>query len=434
MANLEKIDKFDIREASTVNIPNLQAYFANIFSAEDLRKITLYDLAVAFGDVLLLKSDINKYLDKEIVYVTNYSALPTTGDVAKRYVTQNSITIGGIVYPASHSYVWDGVKYADITAGDLILGETSTTAYRGDRGKVAYDFVNGVSVSSLAGLDSIKQDVRIKITTPFLYSGNYVISAECGIISGSSQLQYYQIIYCINGSSFIRVWASVVWTIWQPFDKSSNITATSLGLAPFVNLTPATLPVSTAQSVINTSLSTSLGSKLEIVPLQYLAQLSALANYRLVMASTSVLLLPGTTDAIISVDCFWGQLTGLGEQLGYQVAYTTGGIYYRYTTNGSYSGVSFVKLGSTTSPSIKTMTITKDEQNPDTYIYTYTILSSDSIYGASVLRSSWIDNTGAQKSTDSVIKYIFTNGIITGITFDIGYELTGNNIFTFEKI
>ena len=433
MANLEKIDKFDIREASTVNIPNLQAYFANIFSAEDLRKITLYDLAVAFGDVLLLKSDINKYLDDERVNVSNYAALPTIGDVRKRYITQNSITIGGTVYPASHSYVWNGVDYADITAGDLILGEISTTAYRGDRGKVAYDFVNGVNFSSLSSLDNITSNVNLYPTASIEINGHVIMfGRSCANIAGSV-FTASQIVYCVGGYAYIRMYNSG-WYSWMPIDKSSNITATSLGLAPFVNLTPATLPVSTAQSVINTSLSTSLGSKLEIVPLQYLAQLSALANYRLVMASTSVLLLPGTTDGIISVDCFWGQLTGLGEQLGYQVAYTTGGIYYRFTTIGSYSGTSFTKIGASVSLSIKTMTITKDEQNPDTYIYTYTITSSDSIYGATVLRSSWIDGSGMQKSTDSVIKYIFTSGIITGITFDIGYELTGNNIFTFEKI
>jgi len=36
------------------------------------------------------------------------------------------------------TYRWSGSLYAPIR-GDLVLGETSTTAYRGDRGKIAYD-------------------------------------------------------------------------------------------------------------------------------------------------------------------------------------------------------------------------------------------------------------------------------------------------------
>jgi len=36
-------------------------------------------------------------------------------------------------------YRWSGSQYIEIGDGDLSLGETSTTAYRGDRGKIAYD-------------------------------------------------------------------------------------------------------------------------------------------------------------------------------------------------------------------------------------------------------------------------------------------------------
>lgn len=37
-------------------------------------------------------------------------------------------------------YRWSGSTYVKIESGGLTLGETSTTAYRGDRGKIAYDF------------------------------------------------------------------------------------------------------------------------------------------------------------------------------------------------------------------------------------------------------------------------------------------------------
>lgn len=41
--------------------------------------------------------------------------------------------------PTNKPYRWTGTNYV-VTGSDLALGETSSTAYRGDRGKVAYDF------------------------------------------------------------------------------------------------------------------------------------------------------------------------------------------------------------------------------------------------------------------------------------------------------
>lgn len=41
--------------------------------------------------------------------------------------------------PTNNPYRWTGTNYV-VTGSDLALGETSSTAYRGDRGKIAYDF------------------------------------------------------------------------------------------------------------------------------------------------------------------------------------------------------------------------------------------------------------------------------------------------------
>ena len=39
----------------------------------------------------------------------------------------------------SKTYRWSGSAFTEITSGGITLGETSGTAYRGDRGKIAYD-------------------------------------------------------------------------------------------------------------------------------------------------------------------------------------------------------------------------------------------------------------------------------------------------------
>lgn len=56
------------------------------------------------------------------------STFPATGETGKIYVDTTT----------NKTYRWSGSKYVEISAS-LALGETSSTAYRGDRGKVAYD-------------------------------------------------------------------------------------------------------------------------------------------------------------------------------------------------------------------------------------------------------------------------------------------------------
>lgn len=55
---------------------------------------------------------------------------PTVGDDNTLYIALDT----------SKMYLWSGTVYTELT-GSLVLGETSSTAYRGDRGKYAYDEV-----------------------------------------------------------------------------------------------------------------------------------------------------------------------------------------------------------------------------------------------------------------------------------------------------
>lgn len=55
-------------------------------------------------------------------------SFPTTGEEGKIYVTKDT----------NLTYRWTGTKYVEISPS-IALGETSKTAYRGDRGKIAYE-------------------------------------------------------------------------------------------------------------------------------------------------------------------------------------------------------------------------------------------------------------------------------------------------------
>jgi hypothetical protein len=67
------------------------------------------------------------YVDDVLEYA-NFSMLPAVGSAGLIYVTIND----------NKTFRWSGTAYTEISAS-LVLGETFDTAYRGDRGKTAYN-------------------------------------------------------------------------------------------------------------------------------------------------------------------------------------------------------------------------------------------------------------------------------------------------------
>lgn len=72
-------------------------------------------------------SQLPSFVD-DVIEVNSYSVLPTTGESGKIYVTIDT----------NKTYCWGGSSYVEISSS-LAIGETATTAYRGDKGKIAYD-------------------------------------------------------------------------------------------------------------------------------------------------------------------------------------------------------------------------------------------------------------------------------------------------------
>ena len=110
---------------------------------------------------LVPSSQLPSYVD-DIIEVADYDHLPISGESGKIYVTLDT----------NKTYRWSGSGYTEVSPS-LALGETSATAYRGDRGKTAYDH---------------SQDSG-RITTA-VSSGLYKFSATAqGHISGTSAVQ-----------------------------------------------------------------------------------------------------------------------------------------------------------------------------------------------------------------------------------------------------
>lgn len=72
-------------------------------------------------------ANLPAYVDDVLEYA-NLSSFPATGETGKIYVALDT----------NLTYRWSGSAYVEISQS-LALGETSATAYRGDRGKTAYD-------------------------------------------------------------------------------------------------------------------------------------------------------------------------------------------------------------------------------------------------------------------------------------------------------
>lgn len=78
-------------------------------------------------------SQLPSYVDDVLAYA-DLAAFPATGEDGKIYIAKDT----------NLTYRWGGVAYG-VLDPSLALGETSSTGYRGDRGKAAYDHAQIVS-------------------------------------------------------------------------------------------------------------------------------------------------------------------------------------------------------------------------------------------------------------------------------------------------
>ena len=79
-------------------------------------------------DGLIPDSQLPDYVD-DVLSFPDLVSFPSLGEDGKIYIAED----------VNKTYRWGGSSYVEIGGGGVALGETSSTAYRGDRGKIAYD-------------------------------------------------------------------------------------------------------------------------------------------------------------------------------------------------------------------------------------------------------------------------------------------------------
>ena len=123
----------DVGAVPTTRTVNGKALSADIsLSASDVSAIPSSQKGAASGVAELDSSgkvptsQLPSYVDDVLEY-TNKASFPTTGETGKIYVDKAT----------NLTYRWSGTAYVEISPS-LALGETSSTAYRGDYGAAAY--------------------------------------------------------------------------------------------------------------------------------------------------------------------------------------------------------------------------------------------------------------------------------------------------------
>ncbi len=97
-------------------------------------------------------TQLPSYVDDVLEYA-DFASLPVTGETSKIYITLDT----------NKTYRWGGSAYIVISE-TLALGETSSTAYRGDRGKTAYDHSQQAHAPAGATINATDASLRDRST------------------------------------------------------------------------------------------------------------------------------------------------------------------------------------------------------------------------------------------------------------------------------
>ena len=143
-------------KADTVHTHDAADVATGTFDAERIPTITDDKIASVSAEKItgtIPNENLPSYVD-DVVEVDNYAALPPTGEAGKIYVDKET----------NKTYRWGGSAYVEISAS-LALGETSSTAFRGDYGKVAYDHAQAKGSEFATGLYKISTNAEGHVTS-----------------------------------------------------------------------------------------------------------------------------------------------------------------------------------------------------------------------------------------------------------------------------
>lgn len=213
---------------------------------------------------LVPSSQLPSYVD-DVIEVSTFSALPGTGESGKIYITQDT----------NLTYRWSGTAYVEISQS-LALGETSSTAYAGDKGKATTDKVNRMSDKVTVGpnntefaVDNVKLwYVTHKTSTDKYSQDSHMISAatttQAGIMTAADKTKLNGLKDQAGITSDINAVQTNLETHINNKSNPHEVTKDQVGLGNVDNTSDANKPISTAtQNALNSKFNASDGNALK---------------------------------------------------------------------------------------------------------------------------------------------------------------------------
>ena len=213
---------------------------------------------------IIPSAQLPSYVD-DVIEVDTSINLPGTGESGKIYIVQDT----------NLTYRWSGTDYVEISKS-LALGETSSTAYPGDKGKATTDKLNKTSNKVVVGPTTVNPStdkIVLKYQTHFTSTNsdsedshiiNAATTSQAGVMSSADKTKLNGLKDQAGITSDIDAVQTNLETHINNKSNPHEVTKDQVGLGNVDNTSDANKPISTAtQNALNSKFNASDGNALK---------------------------------------------------------------------------------------------------------------------------------------------------------------------------
>lgn len=213
---------------------------------------------------IILSAQLPSYVD-DVIEVDTFSNLPGTGESGKIYIVQDT----------NLTYRWSGTAYVEISKS-LALGETSSTAYPGDKGKATTDKLNRIPDKLITDTVNVNQSTTEAVLnfTTYRQEAQQVgrnaltitsaTTSQAGLMSSSDKTKLDGLKDQAGITSDIDAVQTNLETHINNKSNPHEVTKDQVGLSEVDNTSDANKPISTAtQNALNNKFNASDGNALK---------------------------------------------------------------------------------------------------------------------------------------------------------------------------
>lgn len=213
---------------------------------------------------IIPSAQLPSYVD-DVIEVDTFSNLPGTGESGKIYIVQDT----------NLTYRWSGTAYVEISKS-LALGETSSTAYPGDKGKATTDKLNKTSNKVVVGPITVNPSTNkivLKYQTHFTSTNsdsedshtiNAATTSQAGVMTSADKTKLNGLKDQAGITSDIDAVQTNLETHINNKSNPHEVTKDQVGLGNVDNTSDANKPISSAtQNALNSKFNASDGNALK---------------------------------------------------------------------------------------------------------------------------------------------------------------------------